>query len=137
LDEIEYGRKFPEYRVVHDYRDFIEGAGANIEVLCHPGVLIDAIRNIVSNIWKHVVPRSESTKKESNVTWTCKTTSQIATIQVVDSGPGVLEDNGDGDGGYARIAPSIKDYDGVYSVRTNNSGGAKAILQLHYREVAP
>jgi len=137
--EGDYMDEFPSHRVLHDHESFEVGTGAMIEVLCHPTVLADAIRNIVSNIWKHVVPHSIKKKQDTIVTWICEVTPRIATIRVVDNGPGISEEdyNRDGNGGYDTIAPAIKEYDGVYGVQTDSPSGARVTLQLHWREVTP
>jgi hypothetical protein len=137
--EKEYADRFPQHRVMHDYDGFIEGVGASVEVLCHPSILEEAIRNVVSNIWKHVVPHSVKMKQDTVVTWSCEIKPLVATIRVVDNGPGVIEDDdhSDGDGGYATITPSIEEYEGVYCVQANCSGGAQVTLQLHCREITP
>ena len=132
----EHGRRFPSHRVSHTYDDFLTGDGASIEVLCDPTVLIDAVRNIVSNIWKHVVPNSIENAQPTSVTWTCRREARTAMIEVIDNGPGLPRGERIGDhGGYGTIAPAIREYDGAYYIRTDEAGGARVTLQLHYREV--
>jgi orotate phosphoribosyltransferase len=131
----EYARQFPTHNVFHDTSALGTPEGASIEVLIQPTLLADTLHNIVSNVWKDVVPWCISQKREPRVKWTYRTAHGVLTLVVTDNGPGLPTDFDilRGPGGHARLRPQVMEYDGMYLVRQAPSGGTEVQLALYSR----
>jgi orotate phosphoribosyltransferase len=136
--EREFAEDHQGHRVVHDVSDFRDGGGMGIEVLCHPRPLARVLHNVVSNIWKHVVPWSIDHDQETIVKWTYRPSQRRAGICVTDNGPGLPEgiDLFQGDGGHATLKPQIEEYDAMYDVFSTPKEGTEVVLTLHSRRIS-
>ena len=130
-----YAKKDSETALDHDHTEFQKDEGKKLEILCDQTIFYDAIYNIVSNIWKYVVPDAIKNGYSAKVIWSYQLDRRAVTISISDNGPGIPEGYGlfDGLRGHAKIRPKIVDYDGIYAIRNIEPRGTIVQITLHCR----